>query len=461
MSRDLTKGSIAKSILIFSIPIFIGLIVQQFYSIVDGIVAGHIYGEAAIAAVGTTSSINSLIINLGAGATAGFSIVISQKFGAKNFDGMRKSIGNSITLTLIIGAILTALAVSFAKPILHLISVPENIFDDAYSYVLPIYIGIILTLGYNLATSMLRAIGNSLTPLLILIGASLINLGLDALFLAVFKMGVKGTGWATLISQGLACIVTFIYAFCKYKMLRVSFKDLKLEKKESLNQLSYALPMGFQYSITSIGMIAVQRLINSFSVEEPALIAAFSTCGKIQGVLVTPIWGMGTVMAAYAGQNYGARDYDRLVKGIKFGLIFNAAYAIFCSVVLILVGRYFLHIFVTDPSPNLIKYANEYFYIVPPFYVFVSIILVLRNSIQGMKDKLFPMLGGVLELASRIAISFLLVKAISYYAAYVADPITWFVASIFFIIRTKIYMKKVKKELVDDLNSKELANPTS
>jgi len=443
MTHDLTKGNIFKNILRFSLPIIIGLIIQQLYNLVDSVIVGQFIGEDGIAAIGTTASINFLIVALGTGTTGGFAIVIAQKFGAKDYQGMKKSVGNSITLAIILCAILTVIALTSTRSLLNLLGVPADIYEWSYQYITWIYIGIFTIVGYNMISSILRAIGNSITPLIFLSIASVINVGLDLLFVGVLRLGVGSAALATVISQAISGIGSYIYAIKKYPILRVTLKDLMLEKKEALRQISNGLPMGLQFSIISLGIVAIQSVINSFAgPSDNSIITAFATCARIEGIIIVPFWGGGAAMAAYMGQNYGARNKIGIEKGLKIANRLSFGIAVMCAVLLIPLGPLMINLFVDNPSTNLIHYSRIYFWTMPPFYIFLGMILVYRNSLQGLGDATFALFGGVVELVMRSLVAYGLAPLIGYYAVFLSNPITWTFTALFFLGRYVFFMKK-------------------
>lgn len=459
----MTKGNIGKQITYFALPILLGLIVQQIYALSDTVIVGQYYGENGISAIGTTGSISNLIVSLGAGSTAGFAIIIAQKFGSKDYQGLKKSVGNSIVLTIIIALILTTIALIFSKVFLNLLLVPTEIFNDSLGYINAIYFGIFFVLGYNLITSILRSIGDSIFPLIFLCLSAVINIGLDLLFIAVFKFGIPSAGYATIISQGISAVVSFIYGFIKFPLIRLKFNDFILEKKEVLLLLGNGLPMGFQYSIINIGLIAIQRTINGFATrEDTSIIASFTFTSKIDGFLVCPFNGLSIAMASFCGQNYGAKNFERLKKGIIFTTIIGVFYSFIATLVIFFFGIKFIPLMVNEQeiTPNLIYYTSLYFKINPWFFIPLLLILLYRNALQGMGDNIMPLFGGLLELVSRVGIAIGLPFLFGYYALYISNPVTWILTSILFTIRLIFFMKRVKIKFERDLIEEGLLNET-
>jgi putative MATE family efflux protein len=447
MTHDLTKGNIYKNITWFALPIILGLIIQQLYNLVDSVIVGQFFGEDGIAAIGTTASINGLIVALGTGTTGGFAIVIAQKFGAKDYIGLKKSVGNAISLAVILCAILTIAALVSTRPLLDVLNVPANIYEWSYEYITWIYIGIFTIVGYNMITAILRSVGNSVTPLIFLSIASVINVGLDLLFVGVLRLGVGSAALATVISQAISGIGCYIYAFKRYPILQITFHDLYLERKEAWRQIENGLPMGLQFSIICIGIIAVQSVINSFATPtDNSIITAFTACVRIESIVIVPFWGVGAAMAAYMGQNYGARNKESIVKGLKIANRLALLIALFCLAVLMPFGPLMINLFVRTPSANLLQYARTYFWIIPPFYASLGTILVYRNSLQGLGDAKFALFGGIIELVFRVLTAYGLAPLIGYYAVFLSNPITWTVTAVFFVLRYFFFMKKMREQ---------------
>ena len=312
--KDLTTGSPIKLMLLYALPVLAGNICQQIYNFADTIIVGQKHGENALAAVGTTGSMYFLVNGFVIGITSGFAVHVSQRFGAKDYDGMRNSVFNAVFLWGLITVIITALAMIFSKPMLRLINTPDDIIDDAQRYILTIYAGILAPMLYNAASCILRAVGDSKTPLYFLMVSAVLNIGMDLFFIVVLKMGVFGAALATVIAQFISGVACTAYMIVKFPILRITKADMHINGSIIKTHLTIGLPMAFQFSITAIGTIVLQGAINKFGATR---IAAYTAASKTEQ-LVTQIAGAsGVTTANFVGQNIGAGRYDRIKKGVR------------------------------------------------------------------------------------------------------------------------------------------------
>lgn len=314
MERDMTVGSPSKIIWNFTVPIFIGNIFQQFYSMVDTVIVGKFVGTKALAAVGSTGTINFLILGFLMGMTAGFTVLTSQRFGAGDMAGMRKTVGSAAILSAAVSILMTVVSMAFMKPLMILMHTPEDIFDDAYAYIMIICAGIVAQVLYNILAGILRALGNSKTPLYFLIFSALLNIVLDLVFIIVFHLGAPGAAYATVISQGVSGILCFVYIIRKVPMLRLSRSDFKPDGHLIRTQLAIGFPMALQFSITAIGTMMVQSALNVLG---SIHVAAFTTANKIEQIISQMYVALGTTMATYSAQNMGAGKVMRIRKGFR------------------------------------------------------------------------------------------------------------------------------------------------
>lgn len=314
MTKDLTQGSPLKLILSFTLPLMIGNVFQQFYNMVDMMVVSRFLGEDALGAVGATGSAGFLVIGFALGLTGGFAVLVAQRFGAGDARGVRKAVTQSVYLSLLFTAALTALSMAFAKDLLLFMNTPPEFMERSYHYMMIIFAGIGATVAYNLLASILRALGDSKTPLYFLILSSILNVVLDIVFIAVFHMDVEGAAWATVISQGVSALLCLIYMARRYPILRFEKSDWKTEKWMLRQHLYISLPMAFQFSITAVGGILVQGSLNTLGAQA---VTAFTAGNKLEQVFQQPLVSLGVAMATYCGQNLGAKKYARIREGVK------------------------------------------------------------------------------------------------------------------------------------------------
>ena len=427
MTNDMTTGNPVKLILLFSIPLLIGNIFQQFYSMVDTIIVGRFIGVEALAAVGTTSSMVFLVNGFVMGLTSGFAVLISQKYGAKDEVGVKEAVASSIILSIIATILVTFISVLSAKPLLTLMNTPSNIMKDASTYIIILYAGNIAIIFYNMMAAILRALGDSKTPLYFLIVSSVLNIILDLVLIINFKMGVAGAAYATVISQGVSAILCVIYTYKRYKILRLKKDDFKVKKKYYRKHLKVGIPMALQFSITSIGIMTVQSAINIFG---STVIASYAASSKVLRLVMQPATTLGVTMATYCGQNIGAKRYDRIKEGVKKCVQISIITSVISAIILIFLGKYFVMMFVSNPDAEILSYAQQVLNISAIFFIPLGLIFVYRNALQGIGDSFIPMMAGVYELVARAIVAFTLPKVLEFMGICLADPVAWFAAVI-------------------------------
>lgn len=427
MTKDMTSGNPVKLIMIFSIPLLIGNIFQQFYSMVDTIIVGRYLGVEALAAVGSTGSMSFLINGFITGLTSGFSIMVAQKFGAKDEKGLKKAVSSSVVLSAIAIIIITLISIISSKFLLNLMNTPSNIIDDSTTYINIIYAGTIAVLSYNMISSILRALGDSKTPLYFLIVSSILNIVLDLVFIVKFSMGISGAAYATIISQGVSAILCLIYSLSKYKSLWLNKKDFKVDKKIYINHLKIGIPMALQFSITAIGIMIVQGALNVFG---SVVIASYTAASKVLQIVMQPAITLGVTMTTFCGQNLGAKQYNRIKEGVNKCTGISIVTSIIAGLVLILGGKYFVGLFIESPSEEILGYAQQVFNYSAYFFIPLGLIFVYRNALQGIGESFIPMMAGVYELLARSIVAFTLPKFIGFTGICLSDPLAWIAASV-------------------------------
>ena len=427
MTKDMTSGNPIKLILLFSIPLLIGNIFQQFYSMVDTIIVGRFLGVQSLAAVGSTGSMSFLIIGFVSGLSSGFSVLISQRFGANDYEGLKEAVASSIILSIIMGIIITLVSVFTSKPLLHLMNSPSDIINDAYSYIVIIYAGSSATFFYNMVSSILRSLGDSKTPLYFLIIASILNIILDLVFIINFKMGVAGAAYATVFSQGVSGFLCLIYTSKKFPILKLNKNHFKSGTKYFKEHLRIGIPMALQFSIIAVGIMMLQGAINSFGSN---VVAAHTAASKVEQLVMQPSVTFGLTMATYCAQNLGAWNIERIKEGVKKCTIINISIGIISGIILILFGEFFISVFVSNADKEVLDTAKLYLTTISLFLIPLSLIFVYRNALQGMGYTFIPMMVGAYELVARTVIAFTLPAFIEYLGICIASPIAWFSAAI-------------------------------
>ena len=439
MTNDMTKGNPLKIFIFFSIPLLIGNVFQQLYSMVDTIIVGRFVGVEALAAVGSTGSMFFLVNGMILGLTSGFGVLVAQKFGAKDEVAIKKAVASNIILTLVLTVFITIIALLVKNPLLRMMNTPDNIFDDASTYITIIFAGIITQALYNMAAGILRALGDSKTPLYFLMVSSIVNVILDLVFIINFKMGVAGAAYATNIAQGFSAVLCLIYSYKKFQVLRLKKEDFKVELSYYIKHLKVGVPMGLQFSVTAVGIIIVQSAINVFG---STVIASYTASSKVLQLVMQPATSFGVTIANYAGQNLGAGRFDRIKSGMKIMNKVSIITSLLAGLVLIFLGKYFVRLFIENPTAEIFTYSQLVFNYSAVFFIPLGFIFVYRNVLQGMGESFMPMMAGVLELIARSIVAFTLPKYIGFTGICLSDPVAWISASVFLMIT---YYKKMKK----------------
>ena len=445
MEKDMTKGRPLPVILKFMLPLIIGNIFQQLYNMADTIIVGRYVGSDALAAVGSTGTIMFLIVGFSQGITAGFSVLTSQRFGAKDKDGIKSSVANGILLSIIFTIILSTLSMLSMHTLLKIMNTPENIFQDAYTYIMIISAGLGATIFYNLLSSYLRAVGNSKIPLVFLVFSAALNVILDLVLIIRFKMGVAGAGYATIFSQGISAVLCLIYIYVRMPSLAPKKQHWKLHSTESRYQLAMGIPMALQFAITASGTMIMQSAINLFGSDA---VASFTAASKVQNLVTQGMMAMGQTMATYSGQNFGKGDIKRIRQGVKASLEASVVYALAAAAVVCLLLKPALGLFFTGDvdMSSMLPWAKTYIYMSVIFYIPLSSIFVFRNTMQGCGYGFLPMMGGVAELLARLIVALISMAVGSYALACFCDPAAWIAAAVFTGVSYLFVMKDIRRK---------------
>ena len=431
MERDMTVGSPAKMVINFTLPIFLGNVFQQLYNMADTIIVGKFVGAKALAAVGSTGTIMFLIIGFLTGLTAGFTVPTSQKFGAGDMKAMRKTVGSAVILSAVVSAVMTVISMIGMRSLLKLMNTPDDIFQDAYAYIMVICGGIFAQVLYNLLASILRALGNSKTPLYFLILAAGLNVVLDLVFIIIFHMGAAGAAYATVVSQGVSGLLCLVYIIKKVPILHLKREDWRLDGMLVKIQLGVGLPMALQYSITAIGSMMMQSALNILG---SLVIAGFTAGSKIEQLVTQAYVVLGTTMATYCAQNMGAGKVDRIRKGFKSSTMIGIVYSLIAGALIMTVGKYLTPLFLSENVTEIMGYVDTYLKCVAAFFIPLTIVNVYRNGIQGMGYGLLPMMAGVAELIGRGVVAIVAARDKSYVGVCMASPAAWVLAGGLLII---------------------------
>lgn len=441
--KDLTKGNITKLLFAFAIPVLIGCILQLTYSLVDTRIVGSALGESALAAVGATSSLSSLLIGFLQGLTNGFAVIAAQFFGAQDFKGLKRCVAASLSLGCAIAVFITAAALIFLHPLLALLNTPADVIDLSGDYISIIFAGLIISMLYNVCSALLRAIGDSITPLIFLAVSVVLNIFLDLLCIFPLAMGVRGAAAATVISQLIAMLACFFYMIKRYEILRLHREDFNgISGELTKDLLSCGLSMGFMSSLVNLGTVALQTSINTLGTD---IIVAHTAARKISELFMLIFSVFGTTMATFCGQNLGAGEIRRIREGIKKSVLYSWIWCLGVIVVTWLAAPDLIYLVTGSSNPVVIKNAVAYLRFDTLFYFVTALICVIRNAMQGIGDHITPLVSSSLELVGKVVFALIFVPLLGYRGVILAEPVSWFIMVVPLLIqicRTPILKEK-------------------
>lgn len=444
----LTEGNPLQVILRFMFPLLLGNIFQQLYNMADTIIVGRFVGQDALAAVGSTGTIIFLIIGLVSGLASGFTVMTAQRFGAKDVDGTRRSVSNAIVLSVLIVLLMTILSVSLMHQILHLLNTPKEIYHYAYDYIIVICQGLFCTVFYNLFAAMMRAVGNSKMPLILLIFSACLNVVLDLVMIINLGLETRGAALATVISQGVSVILAGIYIVTKIPDLRIKRDFYRIDFRMLEKQLIVGIPMALQFGITASGTMILQAAVNTYGA---VAVAAYTAANKVQSLLTQGHLSLGQTMAAYTGQNYGAGRVDRIHQGVRAAMKTNVVYSLVTGGIALGLLQPMMHLFFTGDTDfaAMMPYAWPYVIACVVCFIPLGMIFIFRNTMQGCGFGLMPMMGGVVELFCRLSFALTSIYTGIYLLTAFSDAFAWVGAGIFTWIAYMFLIKKVEKKLAE------------
>ena len=423
-SIDLLSSPIVSSLLTFALPILISNALQQFYNAADATIVGNFLGFNSLAAIGATSAIYELIVGFAIGIANGMGIVVARHFGAGDIEKIKKAVAGSIVIGSVLSLAVMLVGGVWLYGLLRLVHIPENIIDEAYSYIYIIIIFFFLTFFYNWSASMLRAIGNSLTPLLILLVTSVINIGLDILFITRFNTGIKGAAIATVISQAISALLCIIYMYIRADILIPKLKHFKYNYYVYADLSTQGFAMGFMSSIVSIGTVILQTAVNGMGV---TIIAAQTTGRRIMFFLMMPMSSLATALTTFVSQNFGAGNKSRIKSAVKYANIINTIWSIISVVFVYTLSIPLIRFISGSYDKELISNAKLYIAMAAPFFWALGILFNLRNALQGMDRKIEPLISSCIELICKIAFVLFVIPRVAYTGVVLTEPIIWVV----------------------------------
>ena len=438
-TKTLTEGTPWKQILLFSIPIFWGNVFQLLYSLVDTKIVGSTLGTEALAAVGSVSTLHTLMTGFLNGLTLGFSLITAMCFGAKNRKRLKKTFAAAISLGVLTTLALVLMLMIFLHPVLNLLHVPQAQFEMAYAYISVLIVGLFATLFYNLCANTLRAIGDALTPLVFLIVATVSNIGLDYLFILGFQMGVQGAAYATVLAQLLSVVLCLIRIFRKFTILHIQKEDFRFDRELMAEMYKSGLSMGLMSCLVGIGTILLQSAINTLGT---TVIVAHTAARKVFELVSLPNSVLGSAMATYCGQNYGARRFDRIRQGIRASLIIATVWAVVVFLICHTIEGKLIQFVASTTNPDVIYWGSTYLKVDMSFIVICGVIVILRNSMQGFGDRVIPVFSSCIELAGKIIFAFVFAPMFAYWGIIWAEPMVWIAMVIPLIVKVVHVLKK-------------------
>ena len=419
--KDLTTGSEGKLIFNFAIPMLLGNVFQQLYQIIDSIIVGHFLGKEALAAVGASFPIIFALISMVIGIASGGTVVISQYFGAKDYDKVKRTIDTLYLFLLATSIIITVAGIVFSEHIFRLMGLPEPLMPQATTFLNIYLLGMVAFFGFNGTSAVLRGLGDSKTSLYFLIVATVLNIGLDLLFIPVLKFGVGSAALATVISQFVAFIATIIYLNNSHKILKIRYRIMVFDKKLFLQSLKIGLPTGLQQTFVALGMVALMGMVNGFGTD---VIAAYSVVGRIDALAMMPAMNFSMALSAFVGQNIGAQRNDRVKAGMMATLKMSTIIAVIVSIMVIIFGNYFMRLFTNDAE--VIRIGHEYLVIVGIFYFSFNAMFTFNGVMRGAGDTLVPMFITLFSLwLIRIPAAYFLSKHYAEIGIWWSIPVAW------------------------------------
>ena len=443
---DLLHGPIMKSLVLFMIPIVISNIFQQFYNAVDTAIVGNFLGETSLAAIGSCSAVFEMLVNFSMSLGNGFSIVCGRSFGSGDEDTMKKSVAGAMMIGFVTCIVISLLSVFALKPLLQLIHTPAAVIDESYSYIRVIGLGIIVMFSYNLCSGMLRAIGNSVMPLVFLIISSLLNIVLDILLITAFNMGVVGAAVATVIAQGVSVVLCVIYILTRTRILVPEARHFKIESHLMKDLAGQGFSMAAMGSIVSVGSIILQSGINSLGTE---IIAGHVAARKIYAICNLPFISMGVAISTFISQNRGAGQGDRILTAMRDAYIYDIALAFIVSLVLFPLAPTFVRMISGSSNPVILGNGAKMLRIVGPFYAVLGVLMQTRFALQGLGSKLIPLISSVIELIGKILFVTIFIPRFGYDAVVWCEPLIWvaMTAQLLYAFNTNPFVQKTRRNL--------------
>lgn len=443
MNINMLKGSPVKAVLRFSVPLMIGNFFQLFYNIADSVIVGRYVSADALAAVGVTGPINSLLIGFAMGLTTGFAIPVAEAFGAGDKARVRKCFGNAVFLTMLMSIVITALAVSLSRPLLRLIDTPAEIMDDANTYAVIIYCGTVFAMFYNMMSAMIRALGDSRSPLIFLIISSVVNIVLDLVFVLLLHLAIIGVAVATVIGNLVSMLLCIWFVRRRHPELRAKKPDYKPDKAVCRALLGMGLPMALQLSITAVGSLILQGAVNSFGAHA---VAAISVGSKVENIVNIVLSALGVALSTFVAQNRGAKQYQRIFRSVRQIFLLDLSLSVVASMILWFLGKRIGTIFLKDSVEEILSLTDTYLKTLACFYMALAVLFIFRNLLQGLGYGYTSIIAGAAELCGRVLVAYVLASRFGFPAICLAGPAAWILADIPLVIIYFVKKQKLKRQ---------------
>ncbi|HJF87593.1 MAG TPA: MATE family efflux transporter [Companilactobacillus farciminis] len=438
---DLTRGRPMKVIFLYTIPLLLGNFFQQFYSFIDTLIVGKTISVNALASVGATGGLTGLIIGFAQGMTSGLTILTAQKHGAHDEQGVRQSFASGIIISFWITIIFTLLALTLAYPLLVVMQTPKVLIRDSFIFLEIIFAGIFSFVGFDFLGNTMRALGDSRVPLFFLIISTVLNILLELVFILYLHMGVAGAGLATVVAQTITFIILYFYIRHHIPYLILTRKDFKIDKAEIKELLHISLPMGFQSSIIAIGSIILQVMLNTLGANA---VAAYTVAGRVEQIATLPAFSFGLALVNYTAQNLGAKKFQRILRGVRDGIIISVSSSLVIGGLLIVFGRAISHLFMNGAQDAVLNLVQIYYYFNGSTYFILSILFIVRYTLQGLGNQKAPTIAGIAELLMRVFAGVVLVHFFGFYGAAMANPLAWSGSVLVLVSTWNFQIKKLK-----------------
>lgn len=422
MIKDMTRGNTLLLILLFSVPILIGNVFQQMYQLADIFIVGRLLGENALAAVGASAPIYFMFLIIAFSFTGGLTAITAQRFGAGDYDGVRRSVTHSLRASFVLSLILTSFLIIFLHPVLQILNVPKSIYEDSYNFIFILGSAMFLLITFNLLSGFIRALGDSKTPLYFLIFSSLLNILFNFLLIKYAGLGVIGSAIGTVLAISVSVICCLVYIYYNYPIMRLKKKDWAYDRSFMWEHLRIAIPMSIQFSVLSVSIMIIQAVCNSFGEQ---IIVGFTIALRIEQLATQPLLAIGLSMATFVAQNYGALNFSRIRRAVKQTVKVSFGISLVLSLFVFTLGRQVVGSFITSPDSIAVNVGVAYLGVSIMFYFFLGMIFIFKNTLQSMGKPFYPVLSGFIELGIRSFAAIILADYMGYQGIYYASPLAW------------------------------------